>query len=87
MDVVSRIAPLLERQLLRKAVHALQAGEERCTTCRRTPLIGESVHRYADGQLVCELCRPLRAEAPQRIERIRGTEHGQAVRLAAPRAA
>ena len=36
----------------------------RCGDCGRTPLIGESVHLYESAELVCELCRMLRPDAP-----------------------
>jgi hypothetical protein len=36
----------------------------RCSDCGRTPLIGEHVHLYESADLVCELCRMLRREAP-----------------------
>lgn len=36
----------------------------RCSDCARTPLIGESVHLYESADLVCELCRMMRGEAP-----------------------
>jgi len=88
--VVSRATrkhPALERQLLRKSVVALGAEAARCADCRRTPLVGEHVHRYEGGRLVCELCRLLRHEAPERTETVRGVEHGHAVRVTDRRAA
>jgi hypothetical protein len=73
-------AASLERELLRKALFALDAGECRCIDCRRTPLAGERVHVYDDGRVVCELCRPNRREEPIRCERVHGHERGHAVR-------
>ncbi|HEX4033776.1 MAG TPA: hypothetical protein VHX66_04970 [Solirubrobacteraceae bacterium] len=70
-----------ERLLLRVAVDELSAERARCRDCGRTPLIGEDVHRYERGHVVCELCRPLRREAPVSTERVRHSEHGLAVRL------
>jgi hypothetical protein len=71
----------LELALLRKGVGALVADRERCTDCRRTPLIGERVYLYADDQIVCELCRPLRDREPVGSEIVRHSEHGHAVRI------
>jgi hypothetical protein len=71
----------LERALLRKSVGTLAGGRDRCADCGRTPLIGETLHRYAAGVTVCELCRSLRRGAPERSERVRHSEHGQAVRI------
>lgn len=71
----------LERLLLRAGVGVLAADRARCRDCGRTPLIGEELHRYERGVVVCELCRPLRAEAPLSSERVRHSEYGQTVRL------
>ena len=70
----------LERQLLSKGVAQLAGGRESCADCRRTPLVGEEVHRYDDGTTVCELCRPRRRRAPERSELVRHAEHGHTVR-------
>jgi len=72
----------LERELMRKALHALHAGEPRCADCHRTPLVGEHLHVYEDGRVLCELCRPNRREEPIRCERVHGLERGHAVRPA-----
>ena len=87
MSPLSRQTPTLEGELLRKALHALAAGACRCVDCRRTPLIGECVHVYEDGRVVCDLCRPRRREEPARTEPVRSSEHGHAVRRAAGAAA
>lgn len=71
----------LERALLRKSVATLDVGRHRCADCGRTPLIGETLHRYAGGATVCELCRPLRRDAPEHSERVRHSEFGHAVRI------
>jgi hypothetical protein len=71
----------LERLLLRAGVGVLAADRARCRDCGRTPLIGEELHRYERGAVVCELCRPLRASAPVSTERVRHSEYGQTVRL------
>jgi hypothetical protein len=71
----------LERELLRKSVGALEAGRATCEDCGRTPLVGERVHVYARGAVVCELCRPRRRTTPERSHVVRHTEHGQTVRL------
>jgi len=85
----------LERFLLRRGVGALEADRHRCADCGRTPLTGEHVHLYespparphrppgrAHG-IVCELCRPLRRDAPVATEIVRHCEHGHTVRLTA----
>jgi hypothetical protein len=75
-----RTPPTLEGELLRQALYSFSAGACRCADCGRTPLIGERVHVYEDGRVMCELCRPHRREEPIRCERVRG-EHGHAVRV------
>ncbi len=73
----------LERLLLRRGVGELEAGRCRCADCGRTPLVGEDVHRYGRGVIVCELCRALRPGPPERSDRVRGPEGGQTVRVKA----
>jgi hypothetical protein len=75
----------LERHLLRRGVGALEADRDRCADCGRTPLTGEHVHLYdgRGGEVVCELCRTLRREAPVASEIVRHCEHGHTVRLTA----
>jgi len=62
-------------------VGILELGRTTCADCGRTPLIGEWVHLYAAGEIVCELCRPLRREAPVSSEAVRHGEFGHAVKV------
>jgi hypothetical protein len=71
----------LEHALLRKSVGALAVEADRCADCGRTPLIGETLYRYAATAAVCELCHPLRRDAPEGHERVRNSEYGHAVRI------
>jgi len=71
----------LERQLLRQSVGLLEAGRHECSDCKRTPLIGERVHRFSRGEIVCELCRPAHAGEPESSDLVRHSERGHAVRL------
>lgn len=73
-----------ERALLRKSVDALSDGRNLCVDCGRTPLVGETLYRYASGSAVCELCRPLRRDEPLDSERVRHSEYGNAVRVTSP---
>jgi hypothetical protein len=73
--------PDLERELLRKSVSLMDADRHRCDDCGRTPLVGEQRHLYGRGVVVCELCRALRADAPQRTEPVRGEGRGATVRV------
>jgi hypothetical protein len=76
--------PDLERQLLRQGVVRLAAGRAHCNDCGRSPLVGERVHLFDDGELVCELCRPAHRGAPERSVTVHHSERGQTVkRLAA----
>ncbi|MGH2942165.1 MAG: hypothetical protein ACRDLN_05255 [Solirubrobacteraceae bacterium] len=71
----------LERALLRKSVGSLAGARHGCADCGRTPLVGETLYRYAGGATVCELCRPLRRGAPADSEPVRHSEYGHAVRI------
>jgi hypothetical protein len=73
--------PDLERELLRKGVGAREARRPHCADCGRTPLVGERVHLYERGTVVCALCRPRRRTAPQGSRTVAGSERGQTVRL------
>jgi hypothetical protein len=73
--------PDLERELLRKGVGAREAGRHHCSDCGRSPLVGERVHIYARGAVVCELCRPRRRAAPERSQVVHHSERGHTVRL------
>ena len=72
--------PDLERELLRKGVGAREARRPQCSDCGRTPLVGERIHLYDRGAVVCELCRPRRRSPPQRSQTVRHAEHGHTVR-------
>jgi hypothetical protein len=73
----------LERELLRKAVLAFRRRGHRCHDCRRSPLTGERVYVYESGRTVCELCKPLRRDAPVAHELVRGPESGLSVKVTA----
>jgi len=76
--------PALEQVLLRRSVGESQAHRHRCVHCHRTPLTGELVHVYVtvgEERLVCDLCRPLRREAPARSELMHAPERERAVRV------
>ena len=68
-----RHAPALERQLLKTSVRTMAAGRRSCSSCGRSPLIGERIQVFAlrDGRErpLCDLCAPADAE-PVRMERI-----------------
>jgi hypothetical protein len=72
--------PDLERELLRKGVGARDADRARCTDCGRTPLVGERIHHFAAGSVVCELCRRGRRGEPTHSERVHHSERGNTVR-------
>jgi hypothetical protein len=75
-----RIMTTLELHLLRRSVGAQERHRDRCRHCHRTPLTGEQVFFYG-AALVCELCRPLHRQAPERAELMHSSEHDRAVRL------
>jgi hypothetical protein len=71
----------LERHLLRRTVGILEGDRCSCADCGRAPLIGEWVHLYGEGEIVCELCRPLRHRAPVSSEPVRHSEFGHTVKV------
>jgi hypothetical protein len=76
----------LERHLFSRGLGALEEDRSTCADCGRTPLTGEHIHLYESGrasEVVCELCRQLRRDAPVASEIVRHCEHGQTVRLTA----
>lgn len=42
--------------LVRRSVGALSSGRAHCSSCRRTPLVGERLHETDGGRQLCELC-------------------------------
>jgi hypothetical protein len=44
--------------LMRSSLGALTGEGPRCSHCRRTPLVGESIHLLGSGKRVCSLCVP-----------------------------
>jgi hypothetical protein len=84
MNVLTRPRPVVEISLLRQSVGAMAEKRTHCDHCRRTPLVGERVYVYAAAageRLVCELCRHLRREAPQRSELVHSAESAGSVRV------
>jgi hypothetical protein len=87
MDSIVREMAELELALLRRGVDRLAAGEERCSHCHRTPLVGERVYTYGEGALLCELCRALQPAAPEASRIVHGPEFGHTMRITDHRAA
>jgi hypothetical protein len=84
--IEERHAPALERQLLKNSVSTMAAGRRSCSSCGRSPLIGERIQVFAvrDGRErpLCDLCAPAAGE-PLRMERIWPFERTLAVQPAA----
>jgi hypothetical protein len=87
MRLSVRELPGLEFNLLRRGVGTLEEGRERCSHCHRTPLVGEHVHFYKSGRMLCELCRALRPEDPLSSRLVHGPAFGHAVRVTDQRGA
>jgi len=68
---------------MRQRMDSVRAQHHCCADCRRTPLTGETVYLYAGGNVVCELCKPLRREEPDSSQPVFGGEHGATVRVRA----
>jgi hypothetical protein len=76
-----RARKVFEISLVRESLRRLTAGRRGCVHCHRTPLVGETVFLYGE-RLVCELCRPLRREAPGGEAIVHSPERGHSVRPA-----
>lgn len=57
----------LELAVLRESIAAIDVGRQRCTCCKRMPLVGEFIFRSRDAQVDCELCRAVRLDAPPAV--------------------
>jgi hypothetical protein len=69
--------PDLDAILLRKSVGALSSGRTHCSSCRRTPLVGERLHETDGGRQLCDLCvldMPVDDRHFVRVERIHASE-------------
>jgi hypothetical protein len=68
-----RHAPALERQLLKTSVLCMAAHRRSCSSCGRSPLVGERIQVFAvrDGRerALSDLCAPAAGE-PLRMERV-----------------
>ncbi len=48
--------PDLAAIMLRRSARSLDSGFKRCAGCRRTPLVGETLHEMDTGRTLCDLC-------------------------------
>jgi hypothetical protein len=77
----------LARRILRKSIVSMRDESPHCSSCRRTPVPGEFVHRLESERVVCSLCLA-NVRASQRenavAERVHaGERHVSAARRAA----
>ncbi len=69
--------PDLASILLRKSVGSLSSGRPHCSSCRRTPLVGERLHETDGGRQLCDLCvldMPADDRRFVRVERVHASE-------------
>ena len=79
--------PDLAGILLRRSVSALDSGRSRCSTCHRTPLVGERLHEMDTGRLLCDLCISQLPEDDRRAVRSERVHASERLLAVAPRAA
>jgi hypothetical protein len=77
----------LELALLRRGVDQRAAGDERCSRCRRTPLVGERVYSEGDRLILCELCRSADVRGALHPRLVHGPAYGHTIRIIDQRAA
>jgi hypothetical protein len=73
LSVLKPAAPP-ELSFVRRSVRALSGARQGCAHCGRSPLIGETIFFYGE-RMVCELCRPLRHDDPERAEVVHSAEY------------
>lgn len=74
--------PDLESIMLRKSIGSMESDRPICSRCRRTPLVGEFLHRLESGRRLCGLCLaglPDVDPAPVTSERVQAAERSIAV--------
>ena len=81
VDGFSRDMPALELALLRQGVRRRDAIRERCSRCRRTPLVGERIYLDEAGPVICALCRRDQAEPGLRSRVVHGPGFGRTIRI------
>jgi hypothetical protein len=81
MSTVAREMPELELALLRRGLDGIAAECERCSRCRRSPLVGERVYEYDSGAALCELCSIEERSAPAQSHTVHGPEFGHTMRI------
>ena len=75
LSVLKPVGPP-ELSFVRSSVRALAGAREGCEGCHRTPLVGETVYFFGEGErMVCELCKPLRHDEPARSQVVHSSEH------------
>ncbi|HWK25664.1 MAG TPA: hypothetical protein VNS09_03830 [Solirubrobacter sp.] len=73
LSVLKPVGPP-ELSFVRSSMRALSDSRSGCAHCGRTPLVGETVFFFAE-RMVCELCKPLRDDAPDRSEVVHSSEY------------
>jgi hypothetical protein len=81
MKTSLRLIPDLETALLRRGVDHRSDELETCGHCHRHPLIGERVHTYPSGTVLCELCRAVAQEKPSSSRLVHGPEFGHTMKI------
>jgi hypothetical protein len=71
----------LDRAILRRAATGHGAGSQPCAGCGRNPLIGEEIHFYEDGIVLCDLCREPAGGRRVASRVVRGPAFGDTLRV------
>jgi hypothetical protein len=87
LSEIEREMAELELALLRRGMDQRAAGQECCSRCARSPLIGERVYVYAPQRILCELCRERERHAPDGSRLVHTPAFGHTLRIIDQRAA
>jgi|RhiMethySRZTD1v2_1073278.scaffolds.fasta_scaffold1993568_2 hypothetical protein len=89
-DLQEHHAPELELQLMRRGLRGMTANRWECSSCGRSPLVGERLHVFTSRDRERSICTLCLKAAPEgsfgeevRMERIRAGERPLNVRRAA----
>jgi hypothetical protein len=81
LQEIERELNQLELALLRRGMDERAAGRECCSSCERSPLIGERVYVYEADRLLCELCRERERRSPSASHLVHTPAFGHTLRI------
>lgn len=81
LSEIEREMAELELALMRRGIDQRAAGQECCSRCARSPLIGERVYVYSGERILCELCRSRERVTPGHSRLVHTPAFGHTLRI------